>query len=224
MAARRSLEFADHPGDRDDRDPGRAHDRLGAARRDGRLEGQREGGPLHCPAFDRQRPLSACFLAGTIIYLVLTIKAINLNRRQSNFIDSVTHELKSPIVSSMKLYLQTLTRRQVSEEERGHFHACMIVDLDRLDALINQLLDAGRLEEGRIDADREDVSLDALLRDCASTVALHYRMAAEVFQFELQPCTIRAWRVDLDVLFRNLIDNAVKYADGEPHGGHSLAA
>src|SRR4051812_22287251 len=43
-------------------------------------------------------------LAGTIIYLVLTIKAINLNRRQSNFIDSVTHELKTPI-ASMKLYL-----------------------------------------------------------------------------------------------------------------------
>ena len=56
-------------------------------------------------------------LAGTIIYLVLTIKAINLNRRQSNFIDSVTHELKSPI-ASMKLYLQTLGRRHVSDEER----------------------------------------------------------------------------------------------------------
>ena len=98
-------------------------------------------------------------LAGTIIYLVLTIKTINLNRRQSNFIDSVTHELKSPI-ASMKLYLQTLNRRQVSEEERGHFYRCMVDDLDRLDGLINQLLDAGRLEEGRIDADREDVFLD----------------------------------------------------------------
>ena len=103
-------------------------------------------------------------LAGTIIYLVLTIKTINLNRRQSNFIDSVTHELKSPI-ASMKLYLQTLNRRHVSEEQRGHFYRCMVDDLDRLDGLINQLLDAGRLEEGRIDADREDVFLDVLLRD-----------------------------------------------------------
>ncbi|MGO9108998.1 MAG: sensor histidine kinase [Thermoguttaceae bacterium] len=160
-------------------------------------------------------------LAGTIIYLVLTIKAINLNRRQSNFIDSVTHELKSPI-ASMKLYLQTLNRRQVSEEERGHFYRCMVDDLDRLDGLINQLLDAGRLEEGRIDADREDVFLDVLLRDCASTVGLHYRVPAEVFQFELQPCTIRAWRIDLDILFRNLIDNAVKYAGSEPHVGVHL--
>jgi signal transduction histidine kinase len=160
-------------------------------------------------------------LAGTIIYLVLTIKAINLNRRQSNFIDSVTHELKSPI-ASMKLYLQTLNRRHVSEDERGHFYSCMVDDLDRLDRLINQLLDAGRLEEGRIDADRENVFLDVLLRDCASTVGLHYRLPPEVFQFELNPCTIRAWRVDLDILFRNLIDNAVKYAASEPRVGIHL--
>jgi signal transduction histidine kinase len=160
-------------------------------------------------------------LAGTIIYLVLSIKAINLNRRQSNFIDSVTHELKSPI-ASMKLYLQTLSRRQVSDQERGHFYRCMVDDLDRLDGLINQLLDAGRLEEGRIDADREDVLLDVLLRDCASTVGLHYRMSPEVFQFELQPCTIRAWRIDLDILFRNLIDNAVKYAGSQPRVGIRL--
>ena len=33
-------------------------------------------------------------VAGVVVYLTLTIKAINLNRRQSNFIDSVTHELK----------------------------------------------------------------------------------------------------------------------------------
>ena len=160
-------------------------------------------------------------LAGTIIYLVLSIKAINLNRRQSNFIDSVTHELKSPI-ASMKLYLQTLNRRQVNEEERGNFYRCMVDDLDRLDGLINQLLDAGRLEEGRIDADREDVALDVLLRDCANVVRLHYRIAAEVFDFKLQPCTIRAWRVDLDILFRNLIDNAVKYAGNEPRVGIHL--
>ena len=160
-------------------------------------------------------------LAGTIIYLVLTIKAINLNRRQSNFIDSVTHELKTPI-ASMKLYLQTLGRRQVSEEERERFYGCMVDDLDRLDRLINQLLDAGRLEDGRIDADREDVALDLLLRDCASTVSLHYRLPPEIFQIELQPCTIRAWRVDLDVLFRNLIDNAVKYAGSEPRVGVQL--
>jgi len=122
----------------------------------------------------------------------------------------------------MKLYLQTLGRRHVDEAERDHFYGCMVEDLDRLDRLINQLLDAGRLENGRIDADREDVALDLLLRDCANTISLHYRVPPEIFQFDLQPCTIRAWRVDLDVLFRNLIDNAVKYAGNEPRVGVHL--
>ena len=49
--------------------------------------------------------------------LTLTVKAINLNRRQSNFIDSVTHELKSPI-ASLKLYLQTLHRHSLTPEQR----------------------------------------------------------------------------------------------------------
>ena len=57
----------------------------------------------------------ALLLVGVVLYLVLSIKAINLGRRQSNFIDSVTHELKSPI-ASMKLCLQTLSHRQVTQQ------------------------------------------------------------------------------------------------------------
>jgi signal transduction histidine kinase len=163
----------------------------------------------------------ALLLAGTIIYLVLSIKSINLNRRQSNFIDSVTHELKSPI-ASMKLYLQTLGRRQVSDSERERFYQYMVDDLDRLDRLIDQLLDAGRLENQRVETEREEIAFDVLLRDCVSTVSLHYRLPPEIFQFQLEPCTVRAWRVDLDVLFRNLIDNAVKYAGSEPRVGVEL--
>ena len=59
----------------------------------------------------------ALILVGVVIYLWISVQEINLNQRQSNFIDSVTHELKSPL-ASLKLYLQTLSRRQVSERQQ----------------------------------------------------------------------------------------------------------
>jgi signal transduction histidine kinase len=158
--------------------------------------------------------VSALLLTGTILYLVLSIKAINLTRRQSNFIDSVTHELKSPI-ASMKLYLQTMTRRQVSAEEQSNFHRFMLEDLERLDRLINQMLDAGRLDLERPDDTLEDVDLTALLKNCGEGVCGIYRVPKECVKMDLQPCTIRGRKMDLEIVFRNLIDNAVKYA-GQP--------
>jgi signal transduction histidine kinase len=154
-------------------------------------------------------------LVGVILYLVLSVKAINLNRRQSNFIDSVTHELKSPI-SSMKLYLQTLTRRQISEAERSSFYRMMLDDVERLDRLINQVLDAGRLESGSTDGNIENVDVPQLLQQCADTVCTNYHVPPEVIHFDLQACHVRARPGDLTLIFRNLLDNAVKYAGVVP--------
>jgi two-component system phosphate regulon sensor histidine kinase PhoR len=154
-------------------------------------------------------------LVGVIMYLVLSIKAINLNRRQSNFIDSVTHELKSPI-ASLKLYLQTLTIRQVSETEREKFYEYMLGDVERLDSLISHLLDAGRVENRRSDADCEAVNLSLVIQDCVNTVATRHQISADVFQLELAEAYVWAPPVDINIIYRNLIDNAVKYANSPP--------
>jgi two-component system phosphate regulon sensor histidine kinase PhoR len=154
-------------------------------------------------------------LLGVVIYLVLSIKAINLNRRQSNFIDSVTHELKSPI-ASLKLYLQTLNRRRVSDEERDRFCRYMLVDVERLDELINHLLNAARLERRTVAAEVEDVDLGELLHQCSLAVCQRYHVAEESVHFETEPTTVRGARRDVDMIFRNLIDNAVKYAGNPP--------
>jgi signal transduction histidine kinase len=154
-------------------------------------------------------------VVGVVQYLMLSVKAINLSRRQSNFIDSVTHELKSPI-ASMKLYLQTLRRRQVSQEQQATFYAFMLDDLDRLHRLINQMLDAGRLESGRVGGEAEDVALADLLKECADVVCVSYRVPPTIVRWEMEPCVVRARRVDLELIFRNLLDNAVKYAGTDP--------
>jgi signal transduction histidine kinase len=164
-------------------------------------------------------PLGATFilllLVGVVIYLILTIKAINLSRRQSNFIDSVTHELKSPI-ASMKLYLQTLSRHPVSQQEQSAFYQSMLEDLDRLDRLIDQMLAAGRSESPLPPGQAEEVELSSLLRGCAAAVCMSYRVPVQSVNFDMEPCTVRAPRMDLDVIFRNLLDNAIKYAAAQP--------
>jgi signal transduction histidine kinase len=154
-------------------------------------------------------------LLGVAIYLALTIKAINLARRQSNFIDSVTHELKSPI-ASMKLYLQTLRRRPVAEEKRQGFYELMLKDIDRLDHLIDHMLDAGRLESRGSAADAEPVPLHEAVRECAEITWLRHDAPPEIFRLDLEPCVVSAPRTELQVLLRNLIDNALKYAGVPP--------
>ena len=150
-------------------------------------------------------------LVGVILYLSIAVKQISLNQRQSNFIDSVTHELKSPI-ASLKLYLQTLSRRTVTEQQQADFYRFMLDDLDRLDSLINHLLDAARLDQMPLGQESRDVRLDQVLRTCAETVCHRHRLPSDSVSVEASPSVVHARPVDVEIVFRNLIDNAVKYS------------
>ncbi len=162
-------------------------------------------------------------VVGVVLYLMLSLKAINLSRRQSNFIDSVTHELKSPL-ASMKLYLQTLDRHEVSAAQRETFHRFIREDIERLDRLINHILDAGRLDSGRADGETQDVAMAQLLKGCGDSVCLRYHLPPTTIQWELAPCAARAGLVDLELIFRNLLYNAVKYAGADPQVQVTLRA
>jgi len=164
--------------------------------------------------------LLAGVLAGVIAYLTLTVKAFNLNRRQSNFIDAVTHELKSPI-ASLKLYLQTMDRRSVDEKQARDFHRFMLEDVERLDSLINHLLDAARIDSDQVSqhedaSDSEPVPLDQLLTQCSAAVCSRYRLPVETVEVDSPPVELEGQLVQLEILFRNLIDNAVKYGGSPP--------
>jgi signal transduction histidine kinase len=160
--------------------------------------------------------LIVLLVVGVVIYLILSIKAINLSRRQSNFVDSVTHELKSPI-ASLKLYVQTLHRRTMSEQDQAPFLAGMLEEVERLDRLVNHVLSAGRVEADRIDGAAEDVALAPLLAESAEMACLRYRVPTDTVRLTVEPCLVHARRMDLDMIFRNLLDNAVKYAGPRPH-------
>lgn len=158
----------------------------------------------------------ALILAGVVTYLVLSIKSVNLNRRQSNFLDSVTHELKSPI-ASIKLCLQTMNRHPVNPEQVETFHKFMLEDVERLDHLITHLLAAGRIEKKDSFGEDSTFDLEKVLQQFALAATQRYGLEPDCVQFDTEPCLVTTRMVDIDLILRNIVDNALKY------GGHPPA-
>ena len=158
----------------------------------------------------------AFVLTGVVLYLIWTIQNINLNRRQSNFIDAVTHELKTPI-ASLKLYLQTLHRRPVDGPQRQQFYRTMLEDVERLDRLINQLLDVARLQHDEVTPSAvEWVAVDEVISETAQQLISQYQLPSHSLRLQLSACQVESHKVDIEVLIRNLLDNAIKYAGSPP--------
>ncbi len=154
-------------------------------------------------------------LVGLSIWLALTIKEISLNNRQANFVDSVTHELKSPI-ASLQLYLETIRMRHLSDAKRDEFHAIMQTELQRLDKLINQLLEVGRLDAIGENEEPMEIAMGPMLEHHAETACAQRKFSKNnVFKFDMQPEIVEGRKIVLDLIFLNLLDNAVKYG-GEP--------
>lgn len=159
--------------------------------------------------------LFALILVGLVVYLVLTIKEVRLNQRQTNFVDSVTHELKSPI-ASLRLYTETMLLRDVDEVQRKSFLEIMADDINRLDVLITQLLEVGRLDAIASEAMDEEVEAEPLLRSCAVAACTNNKRSLDAIKLDIEPAILRGSRLALEMVFRNLIDNALKYAGEVP--------
>ena len=171
-------------------------------------------------------------LVGLIIWLVLTIKEINLNRRQANFVDAVTHELKTPI-ASIQLCLDTLRMRPLSPEKTAEFHETMATELARLDHLISQLLEVGRLDALGEGQAAETVDLRELTVELAGEAARRYGLdAAEAVTVVGPTAHVEARPLVVRLIVSNLVDNAFKYGGAPPRvrvrlsrsGGRARAA
>ncbi len=153
---------------------------------------------------------------GISFYLFLTIKEIQLNRRQANFVDSVTHELKTPI-ASLKLYLETLQMRELKPEQQADFYRTMGTELVRLDSLISQLLKVGRLDAIGHESPPVELELGSFLRSCAESACAHHSCVIEgTFDFEVDDVVLLSRRMLLEMIFGNLMDNAIKYGGATP--------
>jgi two-component system, OmpR family, phosphate regulon sensor histidine kinase PhoR len=159
----------------------------------------------------------AFILIGLVIYLVVTIKEVKLNQRQANFVSSVTHELKTPI-AALKLNLETLELRDLDGQQRSTFYSRMHQQLERLNALINQLLEVQRLED-IAHQNPDPIEWRTFVESCASAACSKHNVEQpDVVTIRIDDSVAKSTmrRVAVEMTLVNLIDNAIKYSGDTP--------
>src|SRR3954471_4000246 len=128
--------------------------------------------------------LFALIIAGIIVYTVFLVMEIPRNEEHDSFINAVTHELKTPI-ASIRLYLETLQSRPVTEAQRRQFYEIMLADADRLHHTVDQVLKAGvAREKPKTMPSRAPVDMRVLSRDCVDLALLRHHLPGEAIQLE----------------------------------------
>src|SRR6187397_3688022 len=81
----------------------------------------------------------ALIITGLILNTIFLVREIRRNEQHDTFLNSVTHELKTPI-ASIRLYLETLKTRDVDRAKRDEFYDIMLADNERLLDTVEQVL------------------------------------------------------------------------------------
>jgi len=158
--------------------------------------------------------LFSLIIAGLIIYTVFLVMEIRRNEEHDSFINSITHELKTPI-ASIRLYLETLQSRTVTDAQRREFYDIMLADADRLHHTVNQVLKAGVVRERAKGAARTPVDMGTLARECVDLATVRHHLQPGSIALEAHDATslvVHGDPEELRTVVVNLLDNAVKYS------------
>lgn len=165
-------------------------------------------------------PFFLLLIAGVVLNTIFLVREVRRNEQHDSFINAVTHELKTPI-ASIRLYLETLERRELNEEQRQEFYGIMLDDSDRLLATVEQVLKAGELGQSSRNAARVPVDMRELVTVVMHRIRTLHHLTDDQLTLE-QPdgeasLMVRGDYEDLRTVVVNLLNNAVKYS---PKGVH----
>jgi two-component system, OmpR family, sensor histidine kinase SenX3 len=160
-------------------------------------------------------------VTGLVLNTIFLVREIRRNEQHDSFINAVTHELKTPI-ASIRLYLETLERREVAEAQRQEFYRLMLLDTERLLGTVNQVLKAGKVGLKNAPSQRLPVEFNGLVRECVELARTRHHLQSECLEYQehlpnSKPACVMGDPEELRTAVSNLLDNAVKYS---PDGVH----
>ncbi len=169
----------------------------------------------------------ALIITGLVLNTTFLIREIRRNEQHDAFINAVTHELKTPI-ASIRLYLETLKTRPVSDTRREEFYDIMLADSDRLLRTVEQVLQAGSAGTRHRRAERTVIDLGEVVRECLELTRVRYKLDADALVYAAadgaEAARVAGDPEELRAAVTNLLDNAVKYSGGEVRVSVEVAA
>ncbi len=158
---------------------------------------------------------------GQLLNVIASVRDVSHFRlaeeMQSTFISVISHELKTP-VALIKGYVGTLRREDVRWDSKVVQDSLAVIEdeADHLDELIENLLDASRLEAGALPLNTSDLSLPRLAERIAERFQTQTDKHKFVVDFPHDYPVILADEQRIGQVLLNLLSNAVKYS---PKGG-----
>src|SRR6266436_5673900 len=121
-------------------------------------------------------------IAGLVLYTIFLVREIRRSEQQDSFINAVTHELKTPI-ASIRLYLETLQSRDVSDSQRREFYSTMLADADRLHYTVDQVLKAGLAGQRHKNGALVSVDMVGLVGECVDLARARHHLSPELLEY-----------------------------------------
>jgi len=132
-------------------------------------------------------------------------------QQQQNFLLAVTHELKSPL-ASVKLYIQTILKRELEREQQKTFLANSLKDIERLDDLVENVLLTTKLENRSFNLPKEDFDLTAVVFNVVDRLQKN-ACRTQVLKPSLdEHVIIHGDKFAITNVVNNLVENAIKYS------------
>jgi len=154
-------------------------------------------------------------LAGVLLIVRSMRQEVQLGRQRQDFLSAVTHELKTPITSA-RLHVESLMLGRVPESKKAAYLETACAELDRLDEMVNHLLDTARTSSGRAQLQLERLDLAAFATDMTRRLEKSELARAQVELDAPEAVHVDADPSALQTILRNLFSNALKYGGDEP--------